>query len=135
MEKQAILELIAKAAYGFDEADIEMLRDVFTENSKFIINIEGEDAASVYEGHDAIMKLQIDALKVQTDKRRHVVTNSFFIEEKAHRAQLISNVLITSVENSVIRLVTSGVYKDEVVLEDGRWKIHTRTLNLDMSYA
>ena len=78
LKKQEILELLAQAAYGFDEGDIPMLQNVFTEKSIFVINIAGEEGEAVYKGHKAIMDLQIDALKVQTDKRRHVVTNTFF---------------------------------------------------------
>jgi Ring hydroxylating beta subunit. len=134
-KKQEILELLAKAAYGFDEGDIPMLENVFTEKSIFVINIAGEEGEAVYKGYKAIMDLQIDALKVQTDKRRHVVTNTFFTKESDNQASTISNVLITSVEDGVIRLVTSGIYRDEVVLEEGQWKIASRYLDLDMSYA
>lgn len=135
VQKQAILELLARAAYGFDEGDVEMLRNIFTEEASFVINTAGVNGNAVYKGHQAIMALQTDALEVQTDKRRHVVTNTFFTSESDSKATAVSNVIITSVENGAIRLVTSGIYRDEVVREEGQWRIASRDLDLDMSYA
>ena len=135
VQKQAILELLARAAYGFDEGDVEMLRNIFTEEASFVINTAGVNGNAVYKGHQAIMALQTDALEMQTDKRRHVVTNTFFTNESDSKATAVSNVIITSVENGAIRLVTSGIYRDEVVREEGQWRIASRNLDLDMSYA
>jgi hypothetical protein len=58
----------------------------------------------------------------------------FFEEVGDERARLISNITITSVEHGQIRLVTSGLYRDEVVLHNGDWRIARRRIELDMPY-
>jgi hypothetical protein len=63
-----------------------------------------------------------------------VVTNVFFESESDERAVAVSNITITSVENAAIRLVTTGLYRDEVVRDDGQWRINRRRIELDMAY-
>jgi len=101
-----------------------------------------------FDGRDAIMGLMTGSMAEQSDQRRHVVTNLFFESENADRATVISNVTITSVapDRQAIRLVTSGLYRDEVVLEGstvpeggpaqegGQWRIASRRIILDMAY-
>jgi 3-phenylpropionate/cinnamic acid dioxygenase small subunit len=70
----------------------------------------------------------------QSDQRRHVVTNVFFETEGDRNATVVSYVTITSVENGAIRLVTTGLYRDEVASEDGNWRICGRRIELDMAY-
>lgn len=41
---------------------------------------------------------------------------------------------ITAVENGAIRLVTSGLYRDRVRCEAGRWVLAERRIDLDMAY-
>ena len=82
-----------------------------------------------------IMELMRDAAETQTDVRRHVATNFFFEPTSSPDVvQVTSNLTITAVENGLIRLVTSGYYKDTVVQEEGRWCIGKRRIELDMAY-
>jgi hypothetical protein len=133
-QKQAILELLARAAYGYDEREVEMLKDSFSEGANFVIDIAGVDGEILVEGREAIMALQTGAMEEQSDKRRHVVTNVFFTSEGDGKATVVSNLTITSVEDGAIRLVSSGIYRDEVAMEDGQWRIVSRRLDLDMPY-
>ena len=68
------------------------------------------------------------------DRRRHVITNLFFEETDADHATVICNLTITSVAQGSIRLVTSGLYRDNVAREDGQWRIQGRRIELDMPY-
>lgn len=133
-QKSAILELLARSAYAYDEREVEMLKDTFSEDASFVIDIAGVDGEITVEGREAIMGLQTGAMDEQSDQRRHVVTNAFFTSEGDTGATVVSNLTITSVENGAIRLVTSGLYRDEVALEDGQWRIASRRINLDMPY-
>ena len=132
--KLAIHDLLARSAYALDERHVDMLEGTFTEDASFEIDIKGVDGTMSFEGRDAIMGLMTDSMAEQTDQRRHVVTNVFFEEVGEERARLISNITITSVEHGQIRLVTSGLYRDEVVLQDGGWRIARRRIELDMPY-
>jgi 3-phenylpropionate/cinnamic acid dioxygenase small subunit len=132
--KLAIHDLLGRSAYALDERHVEMLEGTFTADASFEIDIEGVEGIMSFSGRDAIMGLMTDSMAEQTDQRRHVVTNVFFEEVGEESARLISNITITSVEHGQIRLVTSGLYRDEVLLQDGEWRIHRRRIELDMAY-
>jgi len=146
--KLAIQELLSRSAYALDERQLDMLQDTFSESAALVIDIAGVDGEVRFDGRDAIMGLMTDSMDEQSDQRRHVVTNLFFESENADRATVISNVTITSVapDRQAIRLVTSGLYRDEVVLEGstvpeggpaqegGQWRIASRRIILDMAY-
>ncbi len=132
--RSEIAELLARSAYALDERKLEMLEDTFSASASFVIDIAGVDGEMSFAGREAIMGLMTDSMAEQSDQRRHVITNVFFESEGDDRAMVISNVTITSVEHGAIRLVTSGLYKDEVVCEGGRWRIAGRRIELDMAY-
>ncbi|NIP14113.1 MAG: nuclear transport factor 2 family protein [Pseudomonadales bacterium] len=130
----AIHDLLGRSAYALDERHVEMLEGTFTEDASFELDIEGVEGTMSFEGREAIMGLITDSMAEQTDQRRHVVTNVFFEDVAEERAKLVSNITITSVEHGQIRLVTSGLYRDEVLLKGGEWRIHRRRIELDMPY-
>ena len=132
--KLEIHELLSRSAYALDERDVDMLQDTFTSDASFVIAIAGVADEVTFEGRDAIMGLMRDSMAAQTDKRRHVVSNLFFEVAANDRAEVISNITITSVENGAIRLVTSGLYRDRVLQERGQWRIAQRRIELDMPY-
>ena len=132
--KLDISELLARSAYALDERKLEILEDTFSETATFVIDIDGVDGEMDFAGREAIMSLMTGSMDEQTDQRRHVITNVFFESESDNRAQVVSNITITSVEHGAIRLVTSGLYRDEVVCEDGQWRIAGRRIELDMAY-
>jgi 3-phenylpropionate/cinnamic acid dioxygenase small subunit len=132
--KLEIIELLARSAYALDQRKLELLENTFSEGASFVIDINGVDGEVAFSGRQAIMDLMTGSMEEQSDQRRHVVTNVFFETEGDQRAMVVSNVTITSVENGAIRLVTTGLYLDEVVLEDGNWRIGARRIELDMAY-
>lgn len=132
--KLEIHELLSRSAYALDERDLDMLADTFAEDASFVIRIAGAPEDVAFQGREAIMGLMRDSMETQQDKRRHVVTNLFFEVAANDRAEVISNVTITSVENGTIRLVTSGLYRDRVLLHRGQWRIARRLIELDMPY-
>ncbi len=140
--KLAIQELLSRSAYALDERQLDMLQDTFSESAALVIDIAGVDDEVRFDGREAIMALMTGSMAEQSDQRRHVVTNVFFESENPDRATVISNVTITSVapDHQAIRLVTSGLYRDEVVLEGGtvpeggQWRIASRRIILDMAY-
>lgn len=133
-DRVAIQEVLARSAYALDERQLEMLEDTFSSNATLVIDIAGADAEMSFAGREAIMGLMTTSMAEQSDQRRHVVTNVFIENEQGDRAVVVSNVTITSVENGAIRLVTSGLYRDEVLREDGVWRIAHRRIELDMAY-
>jgi hypothetical protein len=133
-QKLAIHELLSRAAYYFDLHDVENLQNCFTEDANMLVNIAGGDTFGPFEGRDAIMGLMSGTLDAQTDTRRHIICDFFFESEGKKDAVVVSTLVLTSVENGAISLVTSGVYRDTVKRVDGKWLFTDRLLDLDMPF-
>jgi 3-phenylpropionate/cinnamic acid dioxygenase small subunit len=132
--KLEIHELLARSAYALDERDLAMLEGCFSPDASLALDIAGGSGALRFEGRDEIMGLMRDSMAAQRDKRRHVTTNTMVVAEQGGEVSLVSNLTLTSVENGAIRLVTSGLYRDRVRIESGRWVIVERRIDLDMPY-
>jgi 3-phenylpropionate/cinnamic acid dioxygenase small subunit len=132
-QKLAIHELLGRAAYAYDERDIPLLNECFASDAKLTMRIAGGDLIGPFEGKEAVMALMTGSMAEQTDVRRHVISNIFF-DERAETATVISNLTLMATENNEIQLLSAGVYRDEVVEEDGGWRVRNRHIELDKSY-
>ena len=132
-QKLEIHELLARWAYAYDERDVAMLENCFSEDAHFSMRIAGGDLVGPFEGREAIMGLMTGAMEEQTDVRRHVVSNIFF-EEGEGTIKVISNLTLFATENGEIQLLSAGVYRDEVVEQGGTWRLVKRHLDLDKGY-
>lgn len=132
-EKLAIHELLSRAAYAYDEKDLEMLAGCFTEDVAFTIQISDADLMGPFKGRDAVMTLYADSMAAQTDVRRHVTTNHFF-ESQEDEPRIISNLTLFATENGETRLLSAGVYRDTVRRSQDGWLLCKRHLDLDSPY-
>ncbi len=80
------------------------------------------------------MGLFTDHHGVQRDQRRHVTTNLVILEETDDSASIASYLSLFVTEGNDVRLQATGVYRDQVVLIDGNWRIRRRLLQLDSHY-
>jgi 3-phenylpropionate/cinnamic acid dioxygenase small subunit len=133
-DKLAIHELLSRAAYSFDERNMDMLEQCFTADASMLVNITGIGEVGPFEGREAIMQLMSDTLAAQTDVRRHVISNFFFESEGKKAASVVSNLVVFSVENGEISVIISGIYRDDVAKSDGDWRIMHRRLDLDLPF-
>ena len=99
-----------------------------------LVNIADGQTFGPFEGRDAIMGLMSGTLAAQTDTRRHVICDIFFESEGQQEAVVVSTLLLSSVADGEISLVTSGVYRDVVKKVDGVWLFANRNLDLDMPF-
>ena len=132
--KLAIYELLNKAAYYFDVRDLGGLEACFREDAKMLAEIDGGDKFGPFDGRDAIMELMRGTLDMQKDKRRHIICDVFFESEGDDEATVVSTLVVSSVENDAITLVTSGVYRDQVRRDGSDWLIADRHLGLDRGF-
>ena len=132
-QKQAIQEMLAAGAYAYDERDMEALAAGFTEDATMSMRIAGGDLIGPFSGRDSVMQLFHDSMAQQSDVRRHLVSNIFF-DETGENPLAISNLTLVATENGEIQLLSAGIYRDTVVLEEGTWRILDRYLELDKSY-
>ena len=132
-QKQAIQEMLARGAYAYDERDMEALEAGFTEDAVMSMRIAGGDLIGPFEGREAIMGLMRGAMAEQSDRRRHVISNSFFDESGPHPVVTLVLTLLAT-EGGEAALLATGVYRDTVVERDGRWCLLKRHIDLDSSY-
>lgn len=132
-EKLEIHELLSRAAYAYDEREIGMLEACFAEQANFSMRIAGGDLIGPFESKSGIMNLMTGSMAEQTDVRRHVISNIFF-EVADDKTVVISNLTLMATENDDILLLSSGVYRDQVIKENGQWCIANRYLELDKPY-
>lgn len=132
-EKLEIHELLSRAAYAYDERKIGMLEACFAEQASFSMRIAGGDLVGPFESKSGIMELMTLSMAEQTDVRRHVISNIFF-EGADDKTVVISNLTLMATENDDIQLLSSGVYRDHVIKENGQWCIISRHLELDKQY-
>jgi hypothetical protein len=132
--KLAINELMGRAAYAFDIRDLGMLEKCFTSDAVMSVQIKNGDAYGPFDGREAIMGLMAGALDAQTDTRSHMISNILYESEGNKHATVLSNVVVSAVENGKIALITSGIYRDAVIKNDDGWQIANRHLDLDLPF-
>jgi len=132
-DKLAILDLLSRSAYAYDERKLDMLAACFTEDAAFSIQMPNADLMGPFEGRAAVMGLYKGSLEAQTDVRRHVVSNAFWESEGEHPV-VISNLTLFATAGGRTALLCTGVYRDELRREDGGWRILRRHLDLDSAY-
>ena len=131
--KLEIHELLSRAAYAYDEREIGMLGECFAEQASFSMRIAGGDLIGPFESKSGIMGLMTGSMSEQADVRRHVISNIFF-ELADDKTVVISNLTLMATENGDIQVLSSGVYRDQVINENGQWCIANRYLELDKPY-
>ena len=133
-DKLAILDLLSRSAYAYDERKLDLLEACFTPDAAFSIKIDGVDEPiGPFEGSEAIMGLYRGSLEAQTDVRRHVVSNAFF-ESEGDAPVVVSNLTLFATQNGQAKLLCTGVYRDVLHRTASGWCIHSRHLNLDSPY-
>lgn len=133
--RAAIQNVLGRAAWGYDENDVDLLAAQFTEDAVMSMRIGREgDLIGPFEGRPAIRALHADSLAAQTDQRRHNLSNLFLEHATAEEVTAISNLTLLSVRDGAVRLLSSGWYRDRMVLRDDVWLISDRYLYLDLPY-
>ena len=132
-EKLEIHELLSRAAYAYDEREIGILERCFSEQASFSMRIAGSDLIGPFESKSGIMGLMTGSIAEQTDVRRHIISNIFF-EVETDKTVVISNLTLMATESDDVQLMSSGVYRDQVIKENEQWCIASRHLELDKPY-
>ena len=133
-DREAIRDMMGKGGWAYDTPDVDYLADMFTEDGVFDLAIDGMGQVGNFVGRENIRKLYEDSLEEQDDQRRHVVTNIFFEEEDDTSATVVSYLVLITIKEGQLNVISSGVYTDKVVLDGDTWRIKHRDLYLDMPY-
>ena len=128
-----ISELLNRMAYYYDENHLDDLAACFATDALMSMLIDGGDIVGPFKGRDSIMELYRGAKSSQTDVRRHNITNIMF-DASGDALAVTSYLTLFATENAETKLLTSGVYRDQVGQIDGEWKIARRHIDLDSAY-
>ena len=131
--KMAIQDLLARVVYGYDQKDLDMIRACFTVDAHFSLTVAGNDYPPNL-GREAIIAMMTESLNKQRDKRRHVISNIFFVEEETERAQVCSMMTLHAIKDNDLHTLTTGYYRDDVLLDGDRWYIDRRRASIDLSF-
>ncbi|MGM7666530.1 nuclear transport factor 2 family protein [Microbacterium sp. A93] len=128
----AIENLLNTYSLAYDSSDLETMESCFTADAVFSMRIAGQDPVS-FEGRDTIMKLMTDSMAAQTDQRRHINTN-LLVSEEGGVVHTTNYLTLVATENGQIQLLSSGVYRNEIVEEEGSLRLRKLHLDLDKAY-
>lgn len=130
----ALLDVLYEYCRAVDECDVEALGACFTEDA--VIETVVADGTEVprLAGRQGIVEFIRAGRERQHDRRRHLVTNPRVLEESDGRALVHSYLLIAATVDGQVKVNCSGAYRTEFVLDDGRWRIRAKQIELDSPY-
>jgi uncharacterized protein (TIGR02246 family) len=126
IEKLAIQELCARYCHTIDNQDSEGWAQCFTTDGVFEFDgwaIQGRAALAEYaEVHTRVMRC------------RHMTLNCLY-EVHGNRATGRSTTVVTLATEGGYKILGQGGYEDQLVKEDGQWRIAYRLLRTDRLVA
>ena len=120
-------------ALGYDERDVPMMESAFAKDATMILDI-GPERLGPFVGRDEVIKHMTDHHEIQTDQRRHVVSNIVVDVKSEDEAAVVSYLTLLVTDENVLRLQAAGVYRDRFVKQADGWRIAERHLSLDVHY-
>jgi hypothetical protein len=132
VDRNDIENLLNSYSLAYDSNDMELMEDCFTADAVFSMKIVDNDPMS-FETRDVIMKLMRDSLASQTDQRRHANSN-LIVRSEGGVTKTTNYLGLSAVENGEIKLLSSGVYSNEIVEDEGKLRIRKMHLDLDRPY-
>lgn len=133
MDRQTVVELLHQAGWAYDTRNVNWLVDLFLPDGQFDLRIQDGDVLS-FRGQDRIRNLYVDALASQNDQRRHIITNVFFDSVTSTSMTARSNVTLIAVTSDNLTVVSTGVYADQLIKHEDRWRIKHRFEYLDRPF-
>jgi len=133
-DRGAIENVLASWALGYDQREPDRMARCFTAGAVMTLSIGGTQTMGPYVGHAQVMKHFTDHHLIQTDQRRHVISNVVVDSESDTEATVFSNLTLVVVDQGTTQVRATGIYRDRFVLDDGAWKIAERFLRLDSHY-
>ena len=133
-DRLAIENVLATWALGYDDRRPELMERCFTADATMTLHIGDQETMGPYVGRDEVMRHFTDHHEIQTDQRRHVVTNVTIELDEPTEATTTSVLTLLVVDGGEVRVQATGVYRDHFVEADGRWCIRERVLRLDAHY-
>jgi ketosteroid isomerase-like protein len=124
-----VCNVFARYASAMDDNNYEVLREVFSDDATFTVDITDGPTVGPYESGDAIVEFISSTTEDQQDQRRHVITN---VRVEGETAYGILSLFVTA--DGELTVQTTGVYKVEMIEEGGASRFASMYLTLDRPY-
>jgi hypothetical protein len=124
-----VCDVFARYASAMDDNAYGMLREVFTDDATFTVDITGGPTVGPFESGDAIVEFISSTTEEQQDQRRHVITN---VRIDGDTAYGILSLFVTA--DGQLTVQATGVYKVQIVEDSGRARFGSMFLTLDRPY-
>ena len=131
-DRDEIENVLSSWALGYDERDVPMMESCFADDATMILDI-GPERLGPFVGRAAVIGHMTEHHEIQTDQRRHVVSN-VIVHQNGDEAAVVSYLTLLVTDENVLRLQATGVYRDRFVKQPDGWRIAERHLNLDVHY-
>ncbi|MFL4477315.1 nuclear transport factor 2 family protein [Paeniglutamicibacter sp. ORCA_105] len=131
-DRIAIETLLNTYSLAYDSRDLATMESCFAADAVFSMQIAGQEPVS-FDGRATIMKLMTDSMASQTDQRRHINSN-LLVSEEDGVVRTTSYLTLVATEGNQIQLLSSGVYRNEIVEDGGVLRFRRLHLDLDKSY-
>lgn len=134
VDRQLIVEVVARYAFGYDEADFEMLGEAFTldATSKGVWST-GDVAWGPMRGREEIASVLSAMRKGQSDRPRHIITNFLFTSQTELAASARFYLALNSTMGDKCSIVSAGKYDADFVSDAGVWRLSRLDAKLDRS--
>lgn len=132
--RSGIENTLSRYALGYDDHHPEMIEASFTKDAVLTMKIADGDLIGPFDGLDAIMELMNGSAHSQSDQRRHLTSNILIDDIDATHAKVVAYLVIISVAEGKLTVLSSGKYEDEFTEVDGTWLISKRHIALDLPY-
>ena len=127
----AIHEVFSRFGMAHDEAQIEVLRSLFTEDAVLEVADGSGTPFQTVKTRDAIVANFANVLSQQTDQRRHCMTNVLIESLSAKQAQALAYGVVTAAADGLI-LGASVYYAADLRREaDGMWRLSRFFIGMD----
>ncbi|MBK0868041.1 MAG: nuclear transport factor 2 family protein [Saccharopolyspora sp.] len=128
-----IEDVLSRYALGYDEGDLALLEEVFTEDAVLTIRIADGDLIGPFEGRAAIIGMMRDTAQTQQDKRKHVISN-LVLDERGDTATARTYLTLFSVADGQLTALTTGRYETELRSTGDGWRLDSVHIALDLPY-
>jgi hypothetical protein len=134
-DRAAILDALARYAWGYDERDLTVLAGVFAVDAAWDGSVAGTTPIGPFKGRAEIVEWLQGHMAAQSDQRRHCALNPLVTRQDATTAQLVAYLLLTSAQDGAVRVVTTGFYRLDLRKSvNGSWLIEHMFAGFDAPF-
>lgn len=122
-DRSALLETLHRYCWGFDERQLELLTDVFSEDAQWEALVMGETQVGPFVGRQAVLDWLSNFWKYQKDQRRHMIMNFIVEELNDSSATAACYLLLGGSTRAQSHVEIMGFYRLQYTKVAGNWQI------------